>query len=58
MKIEYVFYIIGVVFIFAAVMYFAWEFIAELPDPIKLVVLVISVIVAFVVAELFRGGDL
>ncbi|MFH1586043.1 MAG: hypothetical protein ABIB79_04705 [archaeon] len=58
MKLHYIFYIVGVIFIFASVWYFAKEFIEELPDMIKLVVLIISFIIAFIIGELFRGKNL
>ena len=57
MKIQYIFYIVGVLFIFASVWYFTRTFIQELPDPIKLVLLIVAVIVSFVVAEILRGAD-
>jgi hypothetical protein len=57
MKVHHIFYTIGVLFIFAAVWYFAREFIAELPDMIKLLLLIVSIIVTFFIAELLRGGD-
>ena len=57
MKIQYAFYIIGVVLIFASVWYFAREFIDELPDILKLSILIVAVIVSFIIAELLRGGD-
>jgi len=58
MKLHYIFYIVGIIFIFASVIYFAREFINELPDAIKLIILIASVIITFVVAELLRGNDL
>ena len=58
MKIEYIFYIIGVIFIFASVWYFAKEFIDQLPNAIKLIILIFSVIGSFIVAELLRGANL
>ena len=57
MKVHHIFYIIGVIFIFGSVWYFAREFIDELPDVIKLIVLIASVLVSFFSAELLRGGD-
>ncbi len=57
MKIQYAFYILGVIFIFFSVWYFAREFIAELPNFVKLTILSASVIVTFIIAELLRGGD-
>jgi cell division protein FtsW (lipid II flippase) len=57
MKIQYIFYSVGVIFIFAAVWYFAREFIDDLPDVIKLLILVVAVVVAFIIAEFLRGAD-
>ncbi len=57
MKIQYIFYSVGVIFIFAAVWYFAREFIDELPDPIKLMILIAAVVITFIIAEFLRGGD-
>jgi len=58
MKVQYVFYIVGVIFIFASVIYFAKEFIQELPDGIKLLLLIVSVLVSFFAAEMLRGSDI
>ncbi len=58
MKIQTIFYVIGVLFIFGSVWYFASEFIDKLPNPIKLLLLVVAVIVTFVVAELLREREL
>jgi len=58
MKIEYIFYILGVIFIFASVWWFAREFIDQLPNEIKLIILIFSFVGSFIIAELLRGGDL
>ncbi len=58
MKIQYIFYTVGIIFIFASVWYFAREYIDELPDPIKLILLVAATIIAFVVAEFLRAGEI
>lgn len=57
MKIQNVFYTVGVIFIIAAVLYFTREYIRELPNSIKALLLIVSVIVSFIIAELLRGGD-
>jgi len=57
MKIQNIFYTFGVLFIFASVWYFARTFIDELPDTIKLILLVVSIIVTFTIAEMLRGAD-
>lgn len=58
MKFQYIFYIVGVIFIFASVIYFSREFINDLPDSIKLIILIVSVVVSFIVAELLRENNL
>lgn len=57
MKIQHIFYTVGVIFIFASIVYFAREFIVELPDPLKLILLIFSVVLTFIIAEIFRGKD-
>ena len=57
MKIQYIFYTVGVLFIFASVWYFAREFIDDLPDSIKLILLIVAVVVTFIIAELLRGSE-
>jgi|TARA_Y100000310_G_scaffold181551_1_gene181511 membrane-bound ClpP family serine protease len=57
MKIQYIFYIVGVLFIFASVWYFAREFISDLPDIIKMTLLSFSIIISFIIAEFLRGGN-
>ena len=57
MKIQSIFYIIGVIFIFAAVWYFAKEYIAQFPNSIKLILLIVATIVTFIIAEFMRGAD-
>ena len=58
MKMQYIFYVIGVIFIFISTIYFAKEFIVNLPKEIKLILLILSIIVTFTLAEFFRGSDL
>jgi len=57
MSVQNIFYGVGIIFIFLSVWYFAKEFIAQLPNEIKLLLLICSVVVSFIVAELFRGAD-
>jgi hypothetical protein len=57
MKIQYAFYIVGVIFIFATVIYFVREYIDLMADSLKLVLLLVSIIVTFVVAEILREYD-
>jgi hypothetical protein len=57
MKLHYIFYIVGIIFIFATVIYFAKEFINDLPDGLKLLLLIFSIIITFILAEILRGGN-
>lgn len=58
MKVQYVFYFVGVLFIFSSVIYFAREFIQDLPNSIKLLLLIVSVFVSFFIAEILRGNEI
>ncbi|MBI2452266.1 hypothetical protein HYV50_04300 [Candidatus Pacearchaeota archaeon] len=57
MKVHQIFYTVGVIFVFASVWYFAREFIADLPDVIKTILLITSIIISFFIAEIFRSTD-
>ncbi|MBT3643005.1 hypothetical protein HN604_03975 [archaeon] len=57
MKVDQIFYSVGVLFIISSIIYFTKEFIADLPDMIKLVLLIVAMIIAFITAEFFRGKD-
>ena len=57
MSIQNIFYGVGIIFIFISAWWFSREFIINLPDEIKLLLLISSVIFTFVIAELFRGAD-
>ena len=58
MKMETIFYILGVIFIFASILYFTWEFITDLPDPVKLAVLIVATAITFIAGEMMREADL
>ena len=52
MKLQYLFYIIGIVFLFATVAYFSYNYLFDLPDAIKTVILLLGVIVFFVLGDI------
>jgi len=56
MNIQNIFYGVGALFIIVAVLYFAFTFLKELGDSVKLIILIISVLVFFIIGELLRGG--
>ena len=58
MKMETIFYVLGVIFIFASILYFAWEFITDLPEPVKLAVLIVATAITFIAGEMMREADL
>jgi uncharacterized membrane protein len=57
MKVQGVFYAVGIIFIFATVGYFVYQFLDNIPDEIKFILLVFVTVVSFVVAELLRSFD-
>ena len=50
-KAQYIFYIIGIVFLFATVAYFSYGYFFNLSDIIKAIILVCLTIVFFFVAD-------
>ncbi len=58
MKIQYLFYFVGVIFVFISVWYFAYKWIALFPRIIKLILLLVSVVVSYIVAEFMRRSDI
>jgi hypothetical protein len=57
MQVQNIFYGIGALFVIVSVLYFSFEFLQNLPQTIKFVLLLVSVIITFFVAELLRGSD-
>ena len=57
MQVQNIFYGIGALFIIVSVLYFSFEFLQNLPQQIKFILLAVSVIITFFVAELLRGAD-
>ena len=58
MKLQYLFYIIGIVFMFIMIWYFAREYISQFPNIIKLILLIVSIVASYVFAEFMRGSDI
>jgi hypothetical protein len=57
-KAEYIFYAFGIVFLFATIAYFAYEFLFNLSDLIKAIILGLLTIGFFVLAEYLRERDI
>lgn len=57
-KAQYIFYVIGIVFLFATISYFAYQYLFDLSDSVKTIVLVLLTIVFFFVADYMRERDI
>ncbi len=58
MKAQYIFYVIGIIFLFATVAYFAYQYLFNLSNMIKTIILVCLIIVFFFLAEYLSGRDI
>ena len=58
MNLQYLFYIIGIVFMFIMIWYFAREYISQFPNIIKLILLIVSIVASYVFAEFMRESDI
>lgn len=54
MKVEYIFYAVGVIFAIAAVVYFTWEYLFELGRPLKITVLLLLTLAFYFLANYLR----
>jgi len=57
MKLQYLFYVLGIIFIFATVAYFSYNYLFSLPDIIKTAILILAIIVFFFLGEVMEGSD-
>jgi hypothetical protein len=53
-KVEYLFYIIGIIFLFATIAYFSYEYLFSLSNIVKAIILVCLVIMFFFAADYLR----
>lgn len=58
MKAQYIFYVIGIVFIFATVAYFSYQYLFGLSDIIKTVILICLIIATFFAADFMAERDI
>lgn len=56
-KPQYIFYVIGIVFVFATVAYFSYEYLFELLDVTKAIILGALSVVFFFVADFLAERD-
>ena len=57
-KAQYIFYIIGIIFLFATIAYFSYEYLFSLSDPVKAIVLVCLTIAFFFLADYMSGREI
>ena len=57
MRIDYIAYIVGVIFLFASVVYFVKEYLLDLSNVVKLVLLILATLLSFIVADYLRRLD-
>ncbi len=58
MKLQYLFYILGIIFLFATAAYFSYNYLFSLSDGIKTLILVLLIIVFFTLGEIFWEKDI
>jgi len=58
MNLQYLFYVLGIIFLFATVSYFSFNFLFDLPDGIKTIILVLTIIIFFVLGEVMEDKDI
>ena len=58
MKAQYIFYVIGIIFLFVTVAYFSYEYLFSLADAVKAVILGCLVVVFFFVAAFMAERDI
>lgn len=58
LKAEYIFYILGIIFLFATVAYFSYEYLFSLSDIVKTIILVCLVVASFFVADWMAERDI
>jgi len=58
MKFQNLFYIIGIIFLFATASYFSYNYLFNLSDSLKTIMLVLLIIIFFVIGGLFEERDI
>ena len=58
MRFEWLFYTLGIIFLFATVSYFAYNYLSFISDSIKLIILILMIIIFFFLGELMEGKDI
>ena len=58
MKLQYLFYVLGIIFLFATISYFSYNYLFNLSDMIKTIVLILLIIIFFVLGEVMEEKDI
>lgn len=58
LKAQYIFYVIGIIFLFFTVAYFSYEYLFSLSDVVKTIILVLLTIATFFVADWMTERDI
>ena len=58
MKLQYLFYVLGIIFVFATVAYFSYNYLLDLSDGLKTIILVLVIIVFFALGEVMWEKDI
>jgi len=58
MKLQYLFYVLGIVFLFATISYFSYNYLFNLSDMLKTIILILLIIIFFVVGEVMEEKDI
>lgn len=57
-KAQYIFYVIGIIFLFATLAYFSYEYLFSLSDIVKTIILVCLIVIFFFLADFMAGRDI
>jgi len=58
MKFQYLFYAVGIIFLFITLAYFSYQYLFNLSDGLKTIILVLGMIIFFVAGILMEGSDI
>ncbi|MFH1072780.1 MAG: hypothetical protein V1743_05100 [Nanoarchaeota archaeon] len=58
MKTQYIFYVLGIIFLFITISYFAYQYLFDLSKEVKTIVLICLVIILFFAADWLRERDI
>jgi len=57
LRLEYLFYVLGIIFLFITVWYFARDIFANLDDRIKTVIFILLIVIFFIAGEVMWEKD-